>query len=98
MAHYLVEHALPAELSALVNARAGDGWTLVSVESVVTEWHCVTSRHGYERREAMKIMQTVVFSRVPEAEPATAGPPRTVITPGVRERLRSGGSGVRPPS
>lgn len=53
MADYLVEHALPAELSALVNARAGNGWTLVSVESVVTEWHCVTSHHGYERREAI---------------------------------------------
>ena len=44
----------------------------------------------------MKIMQTAVFSRVPEDEPATAGPPRTVITPRVRERLRSGASGVRP--
>lgn len=67
MPEYLVEHALPAELATLLNYRAIEGWTLVSVESVVTQWHCATTRQGYERREAEKIMQTAVFSRVADS-------------------------------
>lgn len=99
MDEYLVEQALPAELAALLNARAGDGWMLVTIESVVTEWHCAPNRHGHERREAQKIMQTAVFSR-----PALSASerPRTkstgVLAASVLERLRNYEFRGRPPS
>lgn len=85
---YLVEHALPAELAGLLTLRAREGWTVVSVESIVTEWRCSTNSHGYERREAMKIMQTAVLQRTREQPVADIPEGVAVIPEGLARRYR----------
>ncbi len=71
---YLVEHALPAELAGLLTLRAREGWTVVSVESIVTEWRCSTNSHGYEPWSFSKPGSTADLGAVRPAEGSKCPP------------------------